>query len=85
MTVLYRYFFFRKQRDSDIRQVLWVPQMLRPDPNLCQACRVRYPAPCEEGILCPGLQRCKSSSALGQSETKVRTIHFFVYKPIFSL
>ena len=45
--------------------------MLRPDPDLGQACRIRHPAPREEGLLRPRVQRGQGRAALGQPATEV--------------
>ena len=45
--------------------------MLRPDPDLGQAGRLRHPAAREEGLLRPRLQRGEGRTALGQRQAEV--------------
>ena len=45
----------RARRDPDIRQVLRIPQVLRPYTDLSQACRLRYSTPGQESVLCSGI------------------------------
>ena len=63
--------YSRERRKSNICQILRVPQVLRPDPDLREAGRVRHSAAREEGFLRPRLQWGAGCPALGQRRTKV--------------
>ena len=62
----------RERREPDFCQILRLPQVLRPHPDLGQTRRLRHAAARQEGLLCPRLQWREGRAALGQPRTKVR-------------